>query len=155
MSVNNSTLFGLTHSQAVALLKTTVELSKVTLSILEGPDTSSGHANFVPSWLYWQKLPRSLHISKTVVLHRPPGTSLGFSIVGGNDPSRGPEPIHVLFVVAMSPAAMDGKLRCGDRLLAVDGHSLEAVPHAVAVGLLKQAGERVHLDIVSWLGSEL
>ena len=24
----------------------------------------------------------------------------------------------------------DGKLKCGDRLLAVDGHSLECVPHS-------------------------
>ncbi|XP_076055083.1 ligand of Numb protein X 2-like [Oratosquilla oratoria] len=155
LSVNGQSLLGLTHGQAVALLKATAELGGVTLSVLEGPETCVGACNFVPSWLYWQKLPRSLHISKSVVLHRAPGASLGFSIVGGSDPQRGPEPIHVLFVVQSSPAALDGKLRCGDRLLAVDGHSLESVRHSSAVNLLKQAGHRVHLEVVSWLGTEV
>lgn len=155
LSVNGQSLVGLTHGQAVALLKATAELAGVTLSLLDGPETSLGSANFVPSWLFWQKLPRSLHVSKSVVLHRAPGASLGFSIVGGADPQRGAEPIHVLFVVQSSPAAADGKLRCGDRLLAVDGHSLELVRHAAAVALLKQAGQRVHLQVVSWLGTEL
>ncbi|XP_045605612.1 ligand of Numb protein X 2 [Procambarus clarkii] len=155
LSVNGQSLLGLTHGQAVALLKATAELIGVTLSLLDGPETSVGSANFVPSWLYWQKLPRSLHISKSVVLHRAPGASLGFSIVGGSDPQRGAEPIHVLFVVQSSPAALEGKLRCGDRLLSVDGHSLELVRHASAVSLLKQAGQRVNLEVVSWLGTEL
>ena len=155
LSVNGQSLLGLTHSVAVGLLKATAELAGVTLSLLEGPETSFGPCNFVPSWLYWQKLPRSLHISKSVILHRPQGTSLGFSIVGGSDPMRGSEPIHVLYVVATSPAAVDGKLRCGDRLLAVDGHSLEGISHATAVNLLKQTGHRVHLEVVSWLGTDL
>ena len=44
----------------------------------------------------------------------------------------------MLFVVPDSPASKDGKLKCGDRLLAVDGHSLEGVPHSSAVTMLKQ-----------------
>ncbi|KAK3871161.1 hypothetical protein Pcinc_023675, partial [Petrolisthes cinctipes] len=155
LSVNGQSLLGLTHGQAVALLKATAELGGVTLSLLEGPESAGGAGNFVPSWLYWQKLPRCLHLAKSVVLHRAAGASLGFSIVGGADPQRGPEPIHVLFVVQSSPAALDGKLRCGDRLLSVDGRSLEQVRHAAAVALLKQAGQRVHLQVVSWLGTEL
>ena len=155
LSVNNNSLLGLTHAQAVAMLKATVHLSKISLTLLEGPETGSGTANFVPSWLYWQRLPRSLHISKGVILHRPPGTSLGFSIVGGSDPQRGNEPIHVLFVVATSPAAVDGRIRCGDRLLAVDGQCLDGVSHSAAVCLLKQAGHRVALEVVSWMGTEL
>ncbi|CAL4083578.1 unnamed protein product, partial [Meganyctiphanes norvegica] len=155
LAVNNQSLLGLTHGQAVALLKSTVELGAVTLTLITGPESSNGKSNFIPSWLYWQKLPRSLHISKSVILHRTHGASLGFSIVGGSDPERGPEPIHVLFVVQSSPAAMDGKLRCGDRLLSVDGQSLELVRHSSAVNLLKQAGQRVHLEVVSWLGTEL
>ncbi|RXG55468.1 E3 ubiquitin-protein ligase LNX [Armadillidium vulgare] len=155
LSVNGHSLLGLTHTQSVALLKATAELAGVTLSVLEGSETHAGPANFVPSWLYWQRLPRALHISKSVVLHRPPGASLGFSIVGGSDPQRGPEPIHVLFVVSTSPAAIDGRLRCGDRLLSVDNHCLEGVSHATAVSLLKQAGQRVTLEVVSWMGTEL
>jgi len=155
LSVNGQSLLGLTHVQAVGQLKATAELAGVTLSLLDGPETSTSSTNFVPSWLYWQKLPRPLQISRSVVLQRSPGSSLGFSIVGGADPSRGNEPIHVLLVVASSPAAVEGNLRCGDRILAVDNYSLENVSHSSAVGLLKQAGQRVHLEVVSWLGTEL
>ena len=45
--------------------------------------------------------------------------------------------------------------RCGDRLLAVDGHSLENIPHALAVSMLKQTSTRVVLEVVSWMGTEL
>ena len=46
-------------------------------------------------------------------------------------------------------------LRCGDRLLAVDGHSLENLPHSMAVSMLKQTSTRVVLEVVSWMGTEL
>ncbi|XP_069692824.1 ligand of Numb protein X 2-like isoform X2 [Periplaneta americana] len=155
LNVNGTSLMGLTHTQAVATLKATVESTQVSLGVLEGPETSLGSLNFIPSWLYWQRLPRCLQFPKTVILHRSPGASLGFSIVGGEDPVRGPEAIHILFVVQDSPAAKHGKLRCGDRLLAVDGHSLENVKHSTAVAMLKQTGSRVTLEVVSWLGTEL
>ena len=142
--------------------------------VVQGPETSFGASNFIPSWMYWQKLPRALQYPKTVILHRRDGTSWGFSIVGGAEPGsdRSPEPVcpplhshpdldqsslqvHVLFVVPDSPAAKDGKLKCGDRLLAVDGHSLECVPHGSAVSMLKQTSTRVVMEVVSWMGTEL
>lgn len=157
MSVNENNLGGLTHSQAVAALKATISLSSVALVAMEGPETSFSSSNFIPSWMYWQKLPRGLQYPKTVILHRKDGTSWGFSIVGGAEPGtdRPPEPIHVLFVVPESPAAKDGKLKCGDRLLAVDGHSLEYVPHSSAVTMLKQTSTRVVMEVVSWMGTEI
>ena len=45
--------------------------------------------------------------------------------------------------------------RCGDRLLAVDGHSLENIPHHLAVAMLKQTSTRVVMEVVSWMGTEL
>ncbi len=113
LSVNGTSLCGLTHSQAVATLKATINLDQVVLGIMDGPETSFGASNFVPSWMYWQKIPRSLQYPKTVILHRKECASWGFSIVGGADPGSGRpmEPIHVLFVVPDSPAAKDGKLK--------------------------------------------
>ena len=64
--MNESSLDGLTHSQAVATLKATINLSSVVLVIMEGPETSFGASNFIPSWMYWQKLPRALQFPKTV-----------------------------------------------------------------------------------------
>ncbi|XP_054281415.1 multiple PDZ domain protein-like [Macrosteles quadrilineatus] len=155
IGVNGNSLVGLTHGQAVATLKATVETTRVEMTVVEGPETSLGAFNFIPSWLYWQKLPRCLQFPKTVTLFRSPGASLGFSIVGGEDPTRGAQHIHILFVVQDSPAAKDGKLRCGDRLLSVDGQSLEKVEHSKAVSMLKQTGTKVVLEIVSWLGTEI
>ena len=45
--------------------------------------------------------------------------------------------------------------RCGDRLLAVDGHTLENIPHHLAVAMLKQTSTRVVMEVVSWMGTEL
>lgn len=58
IGVNGSSLVGLSHSQAVATLKATVETTRVEMAVVEGPETSLGAFNFIPSWLYWQKLPR-------------------------------------------------------------------------------------------------
>ena len=46
-------------------------------------------------------------------------------------------------------------LRCGDRLLAVDGQSLENIAHHVAVSMLKRTSTRVVTEVVSWMGTEL
>jgi len=156
LRVNEASLDGLTHAQAVATLKATINVSSVVLVAMDGPETSYGASNFIPSWMYWQKLPRTLQYPKTVILHRRDGTSWGFSIVGGADPSTDrTEPVHVLFVVPESPAAKDGKLKCGDRLLAVDGQSLETVAHSTAVSMLKRTSTRVVMEVVSWLGTEI
>ena len=45
--------------------------------------------------------------------------------------------------------------RCGDRLLAVDGQSLENIPHHLAVTMLKRTSTRVVTEVVSWMGTEL
>ena len=125
LSVDETSLCRLTHSQAVATLKATINNGQVVLGVMDGPETSYGASNFIPSWMYWQKLPRTLQYPKTVILHRRERASWGFSIVGGApDPSSsggggggsssGPvaiEPIHVLFVVPESPAAKDAKLK--------------------------------------------
>ena len=124
--VDDVSLCGLTHSQAVATLKATISRPAVTLGVMDGPETSFGPSNFIPSWMYWQRLPRTLQYPKTVILHRREAASWGFSIVGGADASNGvissgvesngnvrttTEPIHVLFVVPESPAAKDAKIK--------------------------------------------
>ena len=42
MSVDGTSLCGLTHSQAVATLKATINLDQVVLGIMDGPETSFG-----------------------------------------------------------------------------------------------------------------
>ena len=117
MSVDDTSLCGLTHSQAVTTLKATINNDQVILGVMDGPETSFGASNFIPSWMYWQKLPRNLQYPKTVILHRRENASWGFSIVGGSSDGnsssahRLTEPIHVLFVVPESPAAKGSTLK--------------------------------------------
>ena len=67
LSVDDVSLCGLTHTQAVATLKATISRSQVTLGIMDGPETSYGASNFIPSWMFWQKLPRSLQYPKVIL----------------------------------------------------------------------------------------
>ncbi|XP_021368097.1 ligand of Numb protein X 2-like [Mizuhopecten yessoensis] len=92
---------------------------------------------------------------KTVTLLRSPSGSLGFSVVGGVDSEKGipPYPVYVKSVVLDTPAAKDGRLKCGDILLSVNEDSLQSVTHTKAVDLLKMADGAVSLTVVSWPGT--
>uniref|UniRef100_A0A3P9NAJ9 PDZ domain-containing protein n=1 Tax=Poecilia reticulata TaxID=8081 RepID=A0A3P9NAJ9_POERE len=59
---------------------------------------------------------------------------LGFSIVGGFGSPHGDLPIYV----KTGAAAVDGRLKRGDQILAVNGESLQAVTHEQAVTILKK-----------------
>ena len=48
------------------------------------------------------------------------------------------------FVVLTSPVAKDEKLKGGDHLITVDGHSLACVPHSAALTMLKQRRRKLH-----------
>lgn len=113
--MDDTSLCGLTHSQAVSALKATIANDQVVLGYMEGPETSFGASNFIPSWMFWQKLPRFLQYPKTVILHRRLNASWGFSIVGGVAEANGGgkvfQPIHVLFVVPDSPASKGTRLK--------------------------------------------
>ncbi|XP_041968103.1 protein lap4 isoform X23 [Aricia agestis] len=80
------------------------------------------------------------------------GGSLGFSIIGGTDhscvPFGGKEPgIFISHVVPGGVAARSGKLRMGDRLLAVNGTPLAGAAHRDAVQLLLQPGPTLALTV--------
>ena len=62
LSVDEVSLCGLTHAQAVATLKATIARPSVALGAMDGPETAIGAQNFIPSWMFWQKLPRSLQV---------------------------------------------------------------------------------------------
>ena len=52
LSVDGTSLCGLTHSQAVATLKATINLDQVVLGIMEGPETSYGKIFFIFLYIY-------------------------------------------------------------------------------------------------------
>ncbi|GAB1607489.1 E3 ubiquitin-protein ligase LNX-like isoform X1 [Argonauta hians] len=154
LTINNVSLLALSHNEAVKQLKLNTESKTITLRVLDGPDvTQSIAGNFTPSWLYWLQLPRICQTVKSISLLRGPNGSLGFAIVGGRDSNLGNLPMFVKSIVKDTPAAKDGRLRCGDMLLSVNEHSLKHVTHADAVTLLKNAAGYVTLTVVSWPGT--
>ena len=67
-----------------------------------------------------------------------------------------PQAIFVKSILPGSPAYLDGRLRCGDVIVAVDDAHLSRVNHAHAVELLKKGkSHNVVLIVVSWPGSIL
>ncbi|XP_034147102.1 multiple PDZ domain protein-like [Esox lucius] len=91
---------------------------------------------------------RSPQVYKTITLERG-GLGLGFSIVGGFGSPHGDLPIYVKTIFGKGAAIEDGRLKRGDQILAVNGHSLEGVTHADAVAVLKRTRGTVVLSVLS------
>ncbi|XP_050690465.1 mucin-17-like isoform X3 [Eriocheir sinensis] len=75
----------------------------------------------------------------SVTLHKKDG-SLGVMIAEGTD--------HGLYIQAVSPggpAHQQGSLKPGDRVVGINGRSVENLPYSVAVDLLRQIPEKVTL----------
>ncbi|XP_078534317.1 E3 ubiquitin-protein ligase LNX isoform X2 [Lissotriton helveticus] len=171
LSVNGVELTGVSRGEAVALLKNTS--SSVVLKALETKEeevqddvdsdvlfhdanqNSPDSSEWSPAWVMWLKLPRYLCSCKEIVLRRNTAGSLGFSFVGGYEEHSGNKPFFIKSIVEGTPAYIDGRLRCGDVLLAVNGRSTSGMLHCFLVKMLKELKGRVALAVVSWPGSLL
>ncbi|KAK5614067.1 hypothetical protein CRENBAI_011233 [Crenichthys baileyi] len=94
---------------------------------------------------------------KSVQLTRAPSQSLGISIMGGRGMGRrlsSGEMMRGVFIKHISPdspAAHNGTLRVGDRILEVSGVDLRDATHEQAVEAIRRAGDTVVLLIQSGL----
>lgn len=98
---------------------------------------------------------RHLYCCKDIVLRRSTSGSLGFSIVGGQEELNCNQSFFIRSIVEGTPAYNDGRIRCGDILLEVNGKSTWGMTHTALVRLLKELRGRITLTIVSWPGSLL
>ncbi|XP_040040476.2 E3 ubiquitin-protein ligase LNX isoform X1 [Gasterosteus aculeatus] len=177
LNVNGLDLTGVTRGEAVANLKNTS--SPVVLKVLEmrppeeglqesplpsclgpaaPPDSTKSPApgdDYSPLWVSWLQLPRHLYCCKDIVLRRSTSGSLGFSIVGGQEEVNCNQSFFIRSIVEGTPAYNDGRIRCGDILLEVNGTSTWGMTHTALVRLLKELRGRITLTIVSWPGSLL
>ncbi|XP_012706931.1 E3 ubiquitin-protein ligase LNX isoform X2 [Fundulus heteroclitus] len=176
LNVNGMDLTGVTRGEAVANLKNTS--SPVVLKVLEmGPPEDSlqeyplppcltpsptdstksplPNDDYSPLWVSWLQLPRHLYCCKDIVLRRNTSGSLGFSIVGGQEEVNCNQSFFIRSIVEGTPAYNDGRIRCGDVLLEVNGKSTWGMTHTALVRLLKELRGRITLTIVSWPGSLL
>ncbi|XP_043956090.1 ras-associating and dilute domain-containing protein-like isoform X2 [Gambusia affinis] len=80
----------------------------------------------------------------TVEIHRGPH-GLGLALVDGTQTALRMSGIYVKSVVPDSPAARCGKLRTGDRILAVNGTSLVGMDYSTGRELIRSAGDVLRL----------
>uniref|UniRef100_A0A671T2W6 Ligand of Numb protein X 2-like n=1 Tax=Sinocyclocheilus anshuiensis TaxID=1608454 RepID=A0A671T2W6_9TELE len=167
LSINGQDLTYLSHSEAVGTLKSSAASCSVQLSALEvntfeepGPDEellppheNDYDASWSPSWIMWLGLPSYLHSSHEIVLRRSHPGSWGFSIVGGYEENHSNQAFFIKTIVLGTPAYYDGRLKCGDMIVAVNSLSTAGMSHSALVPMLKEQRSRVALTVVSWPGS--
>ncbi|NXF91456.1 MPDZ protein, partial [Eubucco bourcierii] len=157
ISICGTSTEGMTHSQAVSLLKSasgTIELQVIAggeVSVITGqhqdtPTSNLSFAGLTSTCIFQDDLGTPQY--KAITLDRGPD-GLGFSIVGGYGSPHGDLPIYVKTVFAKGAAAEDGRLKRGDQIIAVNGQSLEGVTHEEAVAILKRTKGTVTLTVLS------
>lgn len=160
LAVNEMSTKDLTHTEVVAMLKDTS--ASVILTVTHGEERKvsvngqspsrppSEAASFTDEAI--EELLESHQLDdqtvKLIVLERGP-EGLGFSIVGGHGSPHGDLPIYVKTVCSKGAAAVDGQLKRGDCIKAVNGTSMEGVTHDEAVSILKNAQGKVTLTVSS------
>nr|KAF6500706.1 ligand of numb-protein X 1 [Molossus molossus] len=170
LNVNGIELTEVSRNKAVALLKSTsssMVLKALEVKQCESQEECSSPAaldsnhntappsDWSPSWVMWLELPRYLCNCKDVILRRNTAGSLGFCIVGGYEEYSGNKPFFIKSIVEGTPAYNDGRIRCGDILLAVNGRSTSGMIHACLARMLKELKGKITLTIVSWPGTFL
>nr|XP_033801663.1 ligand of Numb protein X 2-like isoform X2 [Geotrypetes seraphini] len=167
LSINGVDLTHLAYAEAVSALKSNAASHAVVLKALEllaadgpldppeaPPDTAREHdLVWSPLWVMWLALPSSLHYCRDITLQKSSRESWGFSIVGGFEESKGHQPFFIKTVVPATPAFFDGRLKCGDEIVAVNGVSATGMSNAELIPMLKEQRNRVTLVVVSWPGS--
>ncbi|NWR97983.1 ligand of Numb protein X 2 [Motacilla alba alba] len=169
LNINGIDLTNLSHSEAVAMLKASAASSVVALKALEvqiveeQPQADEEQlstiseneydASWSPSWVMWLGLPSCLHSCHDVVLRRSNLGSWGFSIVGGYEENHTNQPFFIKTIVLGTPAYFDGRLKCGDMIVAVNGLSTVGMSHSALVPMLKEQRNKVTLTVICWPGS--
>eukprot|EP00043_Microstomoeca_roanoka_P006824 m.66251 g.66251 ORF g.66251 m.66251 type:complete len:1176 (-) comp13585_c0_seq2:2829-6356(-) len=130
LEVNNVQLDGVTHDEAVDVLRSCT--NAVRLKILRAP----------------QDLTDDGEILVTITLRRL-NEGFGFSIAGGKDApvEDGDNGIYITSIIEGGAADVDGNLQIGDKLIYVDGVDLTNALHSECVEVLQRAGDEVRLVI--------
>lgn len=152
VSINKQPLDGSSHAEVVNMLKNAY--GSITLQVVADTNITA-IASQLESMSLCQNI-NSEHqseegespVPKIIHLEKGPD-GLGFSIVGGYGSPHGDLPIYVKTIFSKGAAAVDGRLKRGDQILAVNNESLEGVTHEEAVGILKRQRGNVTLTVLS------
>ncbi|XP_061744554.1 inaD-like protein [Nerophis ophidion] len=146
ISINNQSVEGLSHDDVVNMMKHTH--GDICLQVVADTNIFSQLDNLATLSSHTEDTHTQGPPSRTICLERT-SNGLGFSIVGGFGSTHGDLPIYVKTVFSKGAAAVDGRLKRGDRLLSVNGESLDGVTHEQAVAILKKQTGAVRLQVLS------
>ncbi|XP_051652276.1 inaD-like protein isoform X2 [Manacus candei] len=154
VSINGQPLDGLSHADAVNLLKNAY--GSIILQVVADTNISAIATQLESMSAGCTLNSSSEHPSEDPEAHQPKiitlekgSDGLGFSIVGGYGSPHGDLPIYVKTIFAKGAAADDGRLKRGDQIVAVNGEALEGVTHEQAVAILKRQKGTVTLTVLS------
>uniref|UniRef100_A0A674MUY4 Ligand of numb-protein X 2b n=1 Tax=Takifugu rubripes TaxID=31033 RepID=A0A674MUY4_TAKRU len=172
LSINGIDLTQLTYNEAVSVMKAQTAQSQVVLRVIQTlsedneedkeaasmdemnpADDRDDALNWTPFWTRWLGLPSHLHWCRDIVLQKTNNESWGFSIVGGYEESRGQQPFFIKTIVPGTPAHFDGRLKCGDEIVAVNGATTVGMNNSSLIPMLKLQKNKVTLTVVSWPGT--
>uniref|UniRef100_A0A8C5X9B1 PDZ domain-containing protein n=1 Tax=Malurus cyaneus samueli TaxID=2593467 RepID=A0A8C5X9B1_9PASS len=154
VSINGQPLDGLSHADAVNLLKNAY--GSIILQVVADTNISAIASQLESMSTGCSLSAPSEHPSEDPEAPQPKiitlekgSDGLGFSIVGGYGSPHGDLPIYVKTIFAKGAAADDGRLKRGDQIVAVNGEALEGVSHEQAVAILKRQRGTVTLTVLS------
>ncbi|KAM9741859.1 ligand of Numb protein X 2b isoform 1-T3 [Menidia menidia] len=173
LSINGVDLTQLTYNEAVSALKAQTAQPQVLLRVIQtasedpeedadaggkdqpepAEDPRDDALNWTPLWTRWLGLPSHMHWCRDIVLQKTNSESWGFSIVGGYEESHGQQPFFIKTIVPGTPAHFDGRLKCGDEIVAVNGATTVGMNNSSLIPMLKLQKNKVTLTVVSWPGS--
>ncbi|XP_023184608.1 ligand of Numb protein X 2-like [Xiphophorus maculatus] len=173
LSINGVDLTQLTYNEAVSVLKAQTAQAQVVLRVIQTlsdsaeEDAETGSRDdfdnmddqrdeirtWTPLWTHWLGLPSHMHWCRDIVLQKTNSESWGFSIVGGYEESHGQQPFFIKTIVPGTPAHFDGRLKCGDEIVAVNGATTVGMNNSSLIPMLKLQKNKVTLTVVSWPGS--
>lgn len=84
----------------------------------------------------------------SITLRRGGAESLGFSIVGGVNSTRGHSPVYIRSIAPKSIAWEDGRLQSGDELTAINGISVTSMSQKEVVQVIKNTSGNITLTII-------
>ncbi len=82
-----------------------------------------------------------------VELQKDTSCGIGLTIVGGENMGKMDLGIFIKSITPGGPAEQDGRVHPGDRIIAINGQSLEGIPHHVAVKIIRESPPVVQLVI--------
>ncbi|XP_018531678.1 inaD-like protein isoform X2 [Lates calcarifer] len=86
---------------------------------------------------------------RTVEITRGVSDSLGVSIAGGKGSPLGDIPIFIAMIQANGVAAKTHRLKVGDRIVSINGQSVDGVTHSEVVAMLKNSYGNISLQVVA------